>query len=66
MNKHIELIKKWLNDLDSVSQSEWEDNAAANAYAAVDYAYNAADYRAADASADASAAHWVRRYKELS
>jgi hypothetical protein len=55
MNKHIELVKKWLANPESVTQQELEDNrdaAADAAYAAayVDYAA-AADY-AAHAAAD--------------
>ena len=63
MNKHIELVKKWLNDLDSVSQEELEDNAASAAdyYAAYDdtvyyavyyAAYYAAGYAAGYAADD--------------
>jgi hypothetical protein len=42
MNIHIELVKKWLADPDSVTQQELEDNAdAAYAAYATDYAANA-------------------------
>ena len=41
MNKHIELVKKWLADKDSVSQQELSDNRAAAA-AVTDAAYDAA------------------------
>jgi hypothetical protein len=43
MNKHIELVKKWLADKDSVSQQKLEDNAS-DAHAA---------YYAAEADANA-------------
>ena len=64
-NKHIELVKKWLADHDSVSQEELKSNAA-DAYAAYD-AYAAAAYAAYDAAADAdaAAARWVKKYEEL-
>ena len=76
MNKHIELVKKWLVDPTSVTQQELDDNRdaadAANAAYAADYAANAA-YYAADAAADAAAyaaayaaaKYWVNRYEEL-
>tara|TARA_R110000796_G_scaffold3237_1_gene12529 strand:- start:167 stop:430 length:264 start_codon:yes stop_codon:yes gene_type:complete len=75
-NKHIELVKKWLADSDSVSQQELEDSrdAAADAYwadDAADYAYAAAyaaaayDYAAYADAAAADAAYWVKRYEEL-
>ena len=65
MNIHIELVKKWLADNDSVSQEELKDNRDA-AYAAADDAAYAADaaYDAAAYAADA-AAYWVKRYEEL-
>ena len=54
MNIHIELVKKWLADKDSVSQQELRDNRAA-AYDADYYAAaNAADDDAANAAADAA------------
>ena len=75
MNKHIELVKKWLADNDSVTQQELEDNrdAADCAYhadfyeavssAAAYYTYYAADFAAA---VDATyAKYWVKRYEEL-
>ena len=69
MNKHIELVKKWLADNESVSQQELEDNAisaydnddnddAATAAFAAAYADN-------DAAYAAKAADWVKRYEEL-
>ena len=76
-NKHIELVKKWLADKDSVSRDELIDElvtnedaaraalAAANAAAyAANVAYNAAA-NAANAANAARAAHWVKRYEEL-
>ena len=79
MNKHIELVKKWLADPASVSQQELKDNrnaADACAYAAnypSDYtdAYAAYAARAAAAYVYAyvyaarAAAYWVERYEEL-
>ena len=75
MNAHIELVKKWLADNESVSQQELEDscNAAYAAYAAAAdaaaYAAAAAAYADADAGAAAAAyaadAYWVKRYEEL-
>ena len=50
MNIHIELVKKWLADNDSVTQQELEDNCAAAATYAADAAY--AEYS-------------VKRYEEL-
>jgi hypothetical protein len=80
MNKHIELVKKWLADKDSVSQEELEVNVDAACDAYTDDAYDAesayyaayADYysyyaaNAAYAGDDSSAAYWVKRYEELS
>jgi len=75
MNKHIELVKKWLDDPESVTTEELEANADA-AYAAAApaaaWAYAAA-CAAADASADAAnaaayakyTANCVKRYDEL-
>ena len=76
MNKHISLVKKWLNDPASVSQKELRHNAAAAdaaaAAAAAAAAEAAADAAAAAASAAASAAfdpadaaYWVEEYEEL-
>ena len=74
MNKHIELVKKWLADPDSVTQEELEDNrdAANSAYAATAYSasavYAADSAYAANAAADARSAdaeYWVERYEEL-
>ncbi len=72
MNKHIELVKKWLKDKDSVSLEKLEANKeAADAYyeaaEAVYYAAKAA-YAATNAAinaADDAAAYWVKRYEEL-
>ena len=73
MNKHIELVKKWLADSESVTQQELEDNrAAANAAAdaaarTARAAYNAAADAATSAAARAAAdaKYWVNRYEEL-
>ena len=75
MNKHIELVKKWLADPDSVTQQELDDNldaadcaCHADFYEAVSsaaayYTYYAANFAAA---VDATyAEYWVKRYEEL-
>ncbi len=65
MNIHIELVKKWLADNDSVSQEELKDNrAAADAAYSAAYAADAA-YYAAYAAYAADAAYWVKRYDKL-
>jgi hypothetical protein len=66
MNKHIELVKKWLVDPDSVSQEELKVNAAdaCDAY----HAYRAGACYAANAAyanTAADAAYWVKRYEEF-
>ena len=62
MNKHIELVKKWLADNDSVTQQELEDNRVASnaAYAAAATAATAAN--AADVT---YAEYLVKLYEEL-
>jgi hypothetical protein len=76
MNKHVELVKKWLADPSSVTLKELEKNrdAAAAAYDAADAYYAAAAdaaYYAAAVAADAAyyaddaAADWVKRYEDL-
>ena len=69
MNKHIELVKKWLNDKDSVTTEELKANSeAAQALAFAAQATSVA-YAAADAAGFALASdrvsHWVERYEEL-
>ena len=65
MNEHIELVKKWLADPESVTKQDMEANAdAADAAYAALAAVNAAAYAAADAAVNA-AAYWVKRYNEL-
>tara|TARA_B110000483_G_scaffold38842_1_gene48000 strand:+ start:58 stop:288 length:231 start_codon:yes stop_codon:yes gene_type:complete len=74
MNKHISLVKKWLNDPASVSQKELRHNAddsldtarAARAarWGLTDYAFSAAWAAAANDTADAS--YWIEEYEELS
>ncbi len=76
MNKHIELVKKWLNNPYSVTQEELKANVDA-AYAAANAAYDAAydAYDAACAAADAAydaandayadAAYFVKKYEKL-
>ncbi len=56
-NPHIEIVKKWLNNPDSVSQSELKSNRYA-ARAASDAASAAAD------AADLTAYH-VKKYEEI-
>ena len=72
MNKHIELVKKWLADPDSVTEKELEKNRA-YAVASVAYfdaayaaaaAYRAAACAAADGAAD-DAVYWVEQYEAL-
>lgn len=72
MNKHIELVKKWLDDPSSVTVDELRENsesADADAYAdeaardAIYAAYDAFAYAAYDAYA--AAEHYVKRYEEL-
>ena len=71
INKHIELVKKWLANPASVTQQELGDNndAADAAAQAVAYAANVSDYAdkspEAAASGTSAAAYWVRRYEEL-
>ena len=71
MNKHIELVKKWLANPESVTSQELKDNriaAYAAAYADDSYLAYAADAAAFAAHAYASvsfAAYWVKRYEEL-
>jgi hypothetical protein len=68
MNKHIELVKKWLDDPSTVSTEELEDSTKATyaAYAASGKALYAAVYKPEDAAAyAAAAAYWVEEYEEL-
>tara|TARA_R110000744_G_scaffold37908_1_gene86758 strand:- start:231 stop:413 length:183 start_codon:yes stop_codon:yes gene_type:complete len=58
MNPHIEVVKKWMADNDSVTLEELRDNRD-SAYAAADAAYAADDADAAEA------AYWVERYERL-
>ncbi len=70
MNEHIELVKKWLADPESVTKQDMEANAADAALAAANTA-NTADYADAAYAAYAAAAavnaadYWVKRYNEL-
>lgn len=70
MNEHIELVRKWLADPDSVTRQELQKNSryAKAAYDAAEAARWAADDDAfwADASAAAEAAYWVKRFEEIS
>jgi hypothetical protein len=71
MNKHIELVKKWLANPKSVTQQELQSNCdaayadcLANAAAAdTNAVLYAADY--AYAGDDVNAEYWVNRYEEL-
>ena len=65
MNKHIELVKKWLDDRDSVSREERKANSAdaANAADAADAADAVANYAAVGAAVQA--AYWIKKYDEL-
>ena len=55
MNKHIELVKKWLADPKSVAQQELQDNRTA-----ADAAFYVAD--ASYAINDDDAKYWFKRY----
>jgi hypothetical protein len=59
MNKHIELVKKWLDDPTSVTQQELEDNR--NAADAANAA-NAANYDAATSVPFYAAAYYAAFY----
>ena len=72
MNPHIELVKKWLKDPKSKNLKELQDNfsAADDIFSANDtdaaYAADAASAYASSAASDAvKAAHWVKKYEEL-
>ncbi|MFZ9079253.1 MAG: hypothetical protein ACO23H_12025 [Alphaproteobacteria bacterium] len=77
MNKHIEVVKKWLNDPDSLTQEELADNveSARAASDAADYATRAAHaarnaarvaaWDGEDAERAAWTAYWVNEYEEL-
>ena len=81
MNKHISLVKKWLNDPESVSAKELLDNMNVADRAASKFlrqsASASASARAArgaavsayctstSAAAAADAARWVKKYEEL-
>ena len=66
MNKHIELVKRWLADPKSVTVEELNaaDAAEAAAWNAV-YAAAKSAWASEDAAAYATALYWVRRYEEL-
>jgi hypothetical protein len=67
-NKHIELVKKWLADNDSVTQAELEANSyaadAASAAAAYDAYVAASAATATAAAADAAYAPWNTAAKD--
>lgn len=62
MNKHIEVVKKWLADPESVTEEELDLNADA-AWAVWYAAWNAIDTAAG--GDDANAAYWVKEYEEM-
>ena len=73
MNKHVELVKKWLENEDSVSLEDLQANrkAAFDAYDAAfcdaseaAFAAYFAGYFAANAAAD-DAAYWIKQYEKL-
>ena len=79
MNKHIEVVKKWLADADSVTLQELRENrlaaaAVAATNAAAVAATNAATIAATEAEVSATVfleanrdvAQWVKKYEELS
>tara|TARA_R110000787_G_scaffold97246_1_gene200783 strand:+ start:653 stop:844 length:192 start_codon:yes stop_codon:yes gene_type:complete len=59
MNKHIELVKKWLDDPSSVTAEELKANATEVAY--LGYVADAAAF--ADTADDVE--HYVKKYEEL-
>jgi hypothetical protein len=69
MNKHINLVKKWLVEPESVTQQELDDNltAATKQYYAdatnATYAAKAVDYDVASTAYFAK--YWVEQYEEL-
>ena len=68
MNEHIELVKKWLENKDSVSLEELEANMEAVYYtanAACVAVYYAANKAANNAAYAANTAYWVNKYEEL-
>ena len=71
MNKHIELVEKWLADKESVSAEELRANkdAAEAAYGAAYEAANAANASASTAAAAYEAAYkaayYINKYREL-
>jgi len=58
MNKHIELVKKWLDDPSSVTEDELKDNATEVAY--LGYVADAATLAGRE-----TAAEYVKKYEEL-
>ena len=68
-NEHIEIVKRWLaGEVFSAETLTANADAAWDAARAADIAAKAAAeavYVAADAVAAANAAHWVKRYEEL-
>jgi hypothetical protein len=65
MNKHINLVKKWMVEPESVTQQELDDNlTAAEAANAARQAYVFAAYYAHVNDA-VEAKYWVKRYEEL-
>ena len=71
MNKYIELVKKWLDDPESVTTEELKANANAAGYAGWTSGATATDYAAYSAASHASygndevAKYYVKKYEEL-
>ncbi len=65
MNKHIELVKRWIADKDSVSYKELRASSddAVRASEAADVVVGVVDYAMADNSEEA--AYWANLYEEL-
>ena len=65
MNSHIELVKRWLADNDSVTLQELQDNFIVSA-AVTDVADSVTAAAIAATEGDArEVAFWVKRYEEL-
>ncbi len=65
MNKHIELVKKWLDDPESVTLQELKDNAETVSAASAAAAWSAYVADANPAYSVYAAAAWVKKYEEL-
>lgn len=65
MSKHIELVKKWLDDPDSVTKEKIKANADAADAASAAAAWSAYVADANPAYSVYAAAAWVKKYEEL-